>query len=361
MALPLFGAERTVFHRESRHFSTLAYALGKWLASLPLTALFPLTVLLFWYQLVQPAAAFSDLYVALVAIQFAAEGHGHLISLVANSNMQLVGGVAAMVACVLAGAVPPLRSLPRAFTYFSFASFGRWGTQMLMGLEYYPWLYERAGFPPPPELANSSSGSGGISCFWDPSPDCSLVQEDELLADAIFAALAALNVSLGQLNCTQVVQCPALYAGLTNLTHDIQSLLHDPYELYAKYALNQQLKHMHLGSGLGCECFCGFAGLPANSSHPMPVCDREWFGVVPYCNSSDPFNPMLEGTSELVQHSEAIATCNIFTDNGYELPSGATPLSSRGPIESLVALLGLGLITRVLVYLALVCLDRRKR
>jgi len=59
--------------------------------------------------------------------------------------MQLVGGVAAMVACVLAGAVPPLRSLPRAFTYFSFASFGRWGTQMLMGLEYYPWLYERAG------------------------------------------------------------------------------------------------------------------------------------------------------------------------------------------------------------------------
>ena len=58
-ALPLFGAERTVFWRESRHFSSLAYALGKWLAALPLTAIYPLVVLLFWYQLVQPAATIS--------------------------------------------------------------------------------------------------------------------------------------------------------------------------------------------------------------------------------------------------------------------------------------------------------------
>ena len=34
---------------------------------------------------------------------------------------------------------------------------------------------------------------------------------------------------------------------------------------------------------------------------------------------------------------------------------------ARGPLESIIALILLGLITRALSYVALVCLDRRKR
>jgi len=59
--------------------------------------------------------------------------------------------------------------------------------------------------------------------------------------------------------------------------------------------------------------------------------------------------------------AQAIATCNILARNGYELPYGTAPLVSRGPLESIIALVGLGLVVRVLSYVALVCLDRRKR
>ena len=46
----MFGAERTVFWRESRHHSVLAYALGKNIAQLPLTIAYPFFLLLFFYQ-----------------------------------------------------------------------------------------------------------------------------------------------------------------------------------------------------------------------------------------------------------------------------------------------------------------------
>eukprot|EP00965_Chrysotila_dentata_P080293 2648991-Pleurochrysis_carterae.AAC.1 len=57
LGLPLFGSERVVFMRESKHFSVLAYSAGKFVAATPLTALYPLAVLLFWYQLVAPVRA----------------------------------------------------------------------------------------------------------------------------------------------------------------------------------------------------------------------------------------------------------------------------------------------------------------
>jgi len=362
MALPLFGSERPVFWRESRHFSIPAFALGKWTAALPLTLLHPLVVLSFWYQLVQPAASFSSLYLALVLIQWAAEGHGHLISLLANANMQLTGGVAAMVAAILAGAVPRLSQLPHIFTYISFGSFGRWGMQLLMGLEYYPWYYSKGGFPPPPSPSNSSAPSD-ISCFWDPTPDCSQREENQDLADAIFAALKAMNVSIGQLNCTQVAQCPALNSAMTNLTHDIQELLHDPWEMYQDYLLKQELSHMAKSHKHkhGCMCFCGYAGMPDTAGDPMPTCPEQWYGKVPYCNSTKPFNPLVDGLGPLTEYSDAIATCSVIAGNGYELPYGASPLLSRGPMESVAALTGLGIIARVLTFFALLCVDRRKR
>ena len=86
----------------------VAYSLGKWTAAAPLTLLYPMAVLAFWYQLVEPATSFFDLYIALLMVQFAAEGHGQLISLLANSNMQLAGGVVAMLAVILTGAIPKL-------------------------------------------------------------------------------------------------------------------------------------------------------------------------------------------------------------------------------------------------------------
>ena len=59
--------------------------------------------------------------------------------------------------------------------------------------------------------------------------------------------------------------------------------------------------------------------------------------------------------------SDAVVACSILAKNGYELPHGAAPLLARGPLESLVALAGLGLLARLLAYLALLGLDRRKR
>ena len=41
VSLNLFGAERTVFWRESRHHSLVAYVIGKNLAQLPLTLAYP--------------------------------------------------------------------------------------------------------------------------------------------------------------------------------------------------------------------------------------------------------------------------------------------------------------------------------
>eukprot|EP00966_Prymnesium_polylepis_P159981 3697946-Prymnesium_polylepis.1 len=45
------------------------------------------------------------------------------------------------------------------------------------------------------------------------------------------AALAAMNSSLAQMNCSQVLQCPTLYAALDNVTSGIEHLLHDPWEV----------------------------------------------------------------------------------------------------------------------------------
>jgi len=228
--------------------------------------------------------------------------------------------------------------------------------QLLMGLEYYPWLNSKNGFPPL-QPANDSSIPGGISCFWDPTPGCSQEVEDQELVDGIEAALKAMNISIGDLNCTQVSQCPKLYSALSNLTHDIQLLLHPPYELYEEYLLEQDLKHM---SAADCACLCGYPGRP-DGSNPTPACEQEWYGTVPYCNDTEPLNPFLEGGSSLTEYRDAVAACSIFMNDGYELPYGPVPLLSRGPAESLIWLAALGFITRALAYASLLCLDRRKR
>jgi len=59
--------------------------------------------------------------------------------------------------------------------------------------------------------------------------------------------------------------------------------------------------------------------------------------------------------------SDAVLTCSLLTANGYDLPYGDQPLVSRGPVQSMIALITLGAITRLLAYLSLLCLDRGKR
>jgi len=136
--LNMFGAERTVFWRESRHHSVLAYALGKNLAQLPLTLAYPFFLLLFFYQLLRPYAPFQSFYVALLLVQWAGEGIGQLVSLQLNASRQLAGGVAALLFTVLSGSFP-LLPLSGPLVIFSYISFVRWGMEGLLSVEDAPW------------------------------------------------------------------------------------------------------------------------------------------------------------------------------------------------------------------------------
>ena len=60
--------------------------------------------------------------------------------------------------------------------------------------------------------------------------------------------------------CAQVAECPELYSELSNVTSGIQQLLHDPYEMYQKYLLSQEMQQAG-ASPADCHCFCGYAGL----------------------------------------------------------------------------------------------------
>jgi hypothetical protein len=139
VSLNIFGAERTVFWRESRHFSILAYAVGKNLAHLPLTLFYPFVFVLFFHALLAPYAPLQTFYLVFMLVEWAGEGMGQLISLQLNTSRQLAGGVAALVTTMLTGAFPLLNDLPKPFQYASYASFARWGMEALIAAEYAPW------------------------------------------------------------------------------------------------------------------------------------------------------------------------------------------------------------------------------
>jgi len=144
VSLNLFGAERPVFWRESRHFSIIAYLLGKNLAFLPLTLAYPFFFLLFFYQLLRPYAPFQAFYAVFVLVEWAGEGIGQLISLQLNSARQLAGGIAALIFTVLTGSFPLLSGMGVTFEVISYASFCRWGMQALLSLEFTPWYVGNA-------------------------------------------------------------------------------------------------------------------------------------------------------------------------------------------------------------------------
>jgi len=145
VSLNLFGAERPVFWRESRHFSIAAYTLGKNLAFLPLTLAYPFFFLLFFFQLLRPYAPFHAFYVVFLLVEWAGEGVGQLISLQLNASRQLAGGIAALIFTVLTGSFPLLSSLGLGFEIISYTSFCRWGMQALLSLEFTPWYVGNGG------------------------------------------------------------------------------------------------------------------------------------------------------------------------------------------------------------------------
>ena len=178
VSLNLFGGERPVFWRESRHYSIAAYLIGKNLAFLPLTATYPFFFLTFFFQLVRPYAPFQAYYLILLLVQWAGEGVGErisiqtpmpdlaspprhgsplawavraqvgqLISLQLNSSRQLAGGIAALICTVLTGSFPLLKDIGGFVSVLSYGSFCRWGMVALLSVECAPFRPPLSNLP----------------------------------------------------------------------------------------------------------------------------------------------------------------------------------------------------------------------
>mmetsp|Transcript_31086 Transcript_31086/g.103906 ORF Transcript_31086/g.103906 Transcript_31086/m.103906 type:complete len:502 (+) Transcript_31086:1630-3135(+) len=139
VSLNLLGGERAIYWRESRHYSVWAYLLGKTAATLPLTLAYPFLFLLPFYQLFRPWATWQVYYGILVLVQFAGEGIGQLISLLATDSRQLAGGVMALLLTCLSGSFPLITAPP--IKAVSFASLSRWGVEALYANEMSPFYY----------------------------------------------------------------------------------------------------------------------------------------------------------------------------------------------------------------------------
>jgi hypothetical protein len=148
-ALPVFGAERVTFWRESRAgMSTLAFFLGKDLAALPMILIPPLFLISIFYFLTAPASNFFAMFAVLLAVQFVCVAVGYTISLLlAPSNALLAGVVFVVVSTLFSGANPTLAKL-KSFGLPAVAmaslSFSRWSTEALYStlLEAYKDKYD---------------------------------------------------------------------------------------------------------------------------------------------------------------------------------------------------------------------------
>ena len=148
-SLNVFGAERPVFWRESRHYSIFAYLLGKSIAQLPLTCAYPFFYTVFFYQLLRPYAPFQSFYFVFLLMQWVGEGIGQLISLQLNSSRQLAGGVVALLCVVVTGSFPLLNGMGTFFNAISYLSFCRWGMVALLSVEFAPWYSGEPDFTNP--------------------------------------------------------------------------------------------------------------------------------------------------------------------------------------------------------------------
>jgi ABC-type multidrug transport system ATPase subunit len=123
-ALKVFGPEKIVFLREtSAGVSTSAYFMGKAIAHLWQIALNPIFFLGLYYRTAYPSVAFWDMYKVILMTQFSCSGLGYLISAsVATKNMQIAGVITGLIAVLLSGLNPTVRSLQS----FIVGQFGLW-------------------------------------------------------------------------------------------------------------------------------------------------------------------------------------------------------------------------------------------
>jgi len=148
-SLRIFGAERTVFWRESSAgMNRFAYFLGKNLAVIPFMIVIPAVFMVFFHTLSSPRGSFSLYFAALVAAYYATCGMGQLISTLVSPNKALVAAV--IITLVLNDAsgsiTPTLSDLdktkigPAMYTL----SYARWLCEALFITEVdsYPEIYD---------------------------------------------------------------------------------------------------------------------------------------------------------------------------------------------------------------------------
>jgi hypothetical protein len=184
-SLELFGGERFVFWRESRHHSVWMYALGKFLATLPLSLLYPLCFTMAFHTLFNPMGSFATYYAVVAATGFAAEGLGVLLSVAFPDTRQVAGGVAALTMAMFTGCFPLFSASSAGQASLFHFSFLRYSAQLLFraeylaltGLEAVPWCASNA----PSCLQHSVYF--GRSAFWLPPGDPSLTNASTVFAD----------------------------------------------------------------------------------------------------------------------------------------------------------------------------------
>jgi hypothetical protein len=176
-SLDLFGAERFVFWRESRHHSVWTYAAGKTIAYAPLSMLYPLCFTAMFHTLFNPMASFMSYYWICLCTSLAGEGLGIFISVAFPDTRQVAGGVAALTMAMFTGCFPLFGDTGGFTGQLGYVSFLRYSAQLLFRTEYLAYV----GFVASAGCVRSNAQDSLDNClvrdpynkhaFWLPSDD----------------------------------------------------------------------------------------------------------------------------------------------------------------------------------------------
>jgi ABC-type multidrug transport system ATPase subunit len=159
-SLDLFGEERLIFLRESRHHMAWTYACGKMVAATPLSFLYPFCFTAVFHTLFNPMASFSDYYWTFMMTGLASEGLGIFLSIAFPDTRQVAGGVFALVMAMFTGCFPLFADggSTRGVGFFSFL---RYSAQLLFRFEYLAYV----GLLPKFGCAKSGTYESESSCL----------------------------------------------------------------------------------------------------------------------------------------------------------------------------------------------------
>ena len=134
-SLSLFGAEALEHRREMlSNYGQISYALGKFLADVPMLVTTPVLTVLVFFPTAAPRMEVWELYLLTLALGWASSGIGYFISLVAKPNNALLTGViTVLVAHMFSGANPTLADArldeDAGFLFASNFSPSRWSSE----------------------------------------------------------------------------------------------------------------------------------------------------------------------------------------------------------------------------------------